>query len=157
MLFIALFSVTLGFLLNEEACLNRICRNLGYAHEGWLLIKCEYSVLLLAGACAVAFLKGYGVVRLLGPYFAGAWAVPAGLFFFGNVLAARRVQGLFYTPWIALMGIMCAGKPAVFQGVMTVLAVCWLVTREVRIGIKLWLPTMLVLTLLFFNIPQGLF
>ena len=138
MLFIALFSLTFGFLLNEEACLARICRNLAYDHEGWLLVKSEYGVLLLAAACTLAFLKGYCAVRFLGPYFEEAWALPAGLFFFGNVIAVSRVQGLFYTPWLALMGIMCAGELEVFQGVMTVAVVGSLATWNIQTGLKLW-------------------
>jgi len=157
MLFIALFSLMAGFLLNEEACLNRICRSLAYAHEGWLVIRSELGILIVTAACLAAFLKGLGWVLFLAPYYEEAWLLPAGLFFAGNVLAVKRMRGLFYTPWLTLMGIMCAGEIRVFQGVFTVVVVYALVTKDAWAGLKLWQPAFCFFVLLFFSFPQGLY
>ena len=157
MLFVAIFSLALGFLLNEEACLNRVCRNLAYPHEGWLLINSDRGVLIIAAACVFAFLKGCAAVHFLGPYYGETWFLPSGLYFMGNVLAVKRVRGLFYTPWFALLGVMYSGELKVFQGVFTVVVVSALVTRNPWVGTRLWQPAFFLLVLLYARLPEGLF
>lgn len=153
MFFLMLMSLTAGFLLNEEASLRRLCQKLSYAHEGWLVLREGVSIFLLAAACIAALVKGVGWSLLIKNLLMDGWFLPASLYVLGNMLAVIRTGGLGYTPWLALIGILGAVYYPVAQGILTVIAVAFLLTRHFLTAWK-WGRVSLFL-LVFIYVPGG--
>ncbi|MCR4442734.1 MAG: hypothetical protein QHH10_10430 [Peptococcaceae bacterium] len=154
-MFLAALSLAAGFLLNEEASLDRLCRRMVYPHPGWMVFKDNLGLLVFILAWVFAFLKGYawGLFLKNGNR---EFLAASGLYVIGNVLAVRKAKGLFFTPWLAVLGLMAAQKVQVFQGSLTVLAVSWLASRDLEKGLKLWQASFLFFLLFFSSWAEGL-
>lgn len=132
MIFLSLFSILAGYFLNEEASLSRICCNLNYDHEGWLLLCIPKSIWIFGVGFFISIIKGYCWGIMLISLCSNYSFFAAGLYVIGNIIAVYRYQGLFYTPWLALGGITLAYSPGIVQGMMTVIVVCFILTRRFK-------------------------
>lgn len=154
MFFLSLVSLGVGFILNEEASVKRLSRKLFYEHEGWLVVENGKGIWLISAACVLAFLKGYGWGVVLQSGGAPGWHLAGCLYVLGNVLAVHRINGLFYTPWLALTGMILSCNTAVFQGLLTFWAVSWLLTRKIKTGLKLWRSFFCLFVIIFMEFPE---
>jgi len=131
-----LLAFAAGYLFNEEQALRRISRNMGYAHEGWFMIKNSQALWLFAAGCFLSFIKAL----ILGNFFllAGPETYYWSLLFFqlGNILAVKELKGLYYTPWLALWGIGALLEPLYFQMPCTALCVTILFTKSLRLSVN---------------------
>lgn len=156
MLFCSIGSLLAGYLLNEEASLKRICQNLSHPHLGWCLLKYDLAFFIMVLYIIMAFLKSWIFAVLLRDNLNVFWGFPASLYCIGNTLAAARGKGLFYTPWIVLMGIVLARNPVVFQGALTAFSVGLIITKNISLSVDIWLLGIAVFILLFTGFPESI-
>lgn len=157
MFFLCLFGLAVGYLLNEEASLRRICRAVSYKHEGWLVLHGEYGLMLLISACFFSVLKGYFLGLFLMSFQEQAFWGTALLFILGNVLSVKQADGLGYSGWLALTGLLFAREIAIFQAAFTVFAVSCLLTRNFSRSMILWRAAAFLFVLLFCPLMEALF
>lgn len=130
MVLIWLLSGAMGYLFNEELLWQRICSNLGYPHLGWLVFRNAQALGFFVTGCIGAAAKAYTLSRTLELLIPEYRYVAIFLYIAGNILAAKRSGGLFYTPWLALWGLGLATTPALFQIPCTALCVVGLLSRN---------------------------
>jgi len=135
MVFLLLLSLGVGYLLNEEQALRRICRNLSYPHEGWLVMHNQQALWVIGACFLLAFAKAviWGwLVLATWP----AWLHHVMLFYcLGNIVAARLANGLYFTPWLALLGWGVVLDPSLFQLPFAFLCVGWMLSRRWSVGL----------------------
>ncbi len=158
MIFFSFLSILTGYILNEEVSVNRICCNLSYDHEGWLLLCIPKSIWLFGGAFFISFLKGYywGILLLTmcGNHY---FYIAGGLYVIGNIIAVHRCRGLFYTPWLALGGIIIAYSPQIVQGIMTVIVVSFIITKKFKLSMITGFFAYSFLVLLNLTLVEGVY
>lgn len=145
-----------GYILNEESSLNRICKNLSHPHLGWCLIKYELTIWAMVGFFILSFLKSWGFAIMLRESLHSYWGLPATMYLFGNIFAVMRSRGLFYTPWIVLMGLMLARDVIIFQASLTALCTALAITKDISVSVDIWLVTMVIFILFFISFPESI-
>jgi len=136
MLIFLLLSLAAGYLLNEEQALQRICYNLSYPHEGWLLWHNPQALWILAGSFLLSFVKAVAWGELV-LQTGSLWAEPALLLYCcGNIAAVKQNGGLYYTPWLTMLGLGLAHDPLLFQVPFTAFCVIGLLSRRIAWGIS---------------------
>lgn len=156
MLFSCLISLAAGYCLNEEKSLRRICQNLSYSHEGWLLLKNPQALWVLAGTFIIALIKGYGWGIILRSGLGEIW-YPAGcVYVLANVWAAGENRGVFYTPWLALIGMSLAANPAIVQWSLTTGAAFLLFTRRADLSMQLFRLTFWLTLVFLTGLPESI-
>lgn len=150
MFFICLLSYGAGYYLNEEKSLSRLCRNLNYAHEGWLVLHHEKGYYLYIFFYLLSFIKswGWGAILKNTVFF---WGFPAGAYLLGNITAIAELKrtSFSFTFWCSWVGILLAVDKVLFQIPLTAAMVCYLVTREKILTLKVWKMTLCVVVLIF--------
>ena len=132
MLFLSVFAFAAGYLLNEESSITRICEKRALLPLGWFVLKEKSSLWIFSLAGVTAFLKGYaGTLCLLMNLRTDYEFIFGGIYIFGNIIAAKRAQGLLFTPTLAALGIVFALNEPVFQVTLTALVITYLVTRKI--------------------------
>ncbi len=127
--FFAFFFIV-GYVLNEEVLLHRVCTNLGYPHEGWLFLRHKRSLLLLGLLGFSAVCKGC-VISLAALNIAQQyWFLPAGGYVGGNLLAVRSIRGAGYTPYLCFWGIVSIQGGLFFQIPFTVAVIMFMLTKD---------------------------
>lgn len=156
MLFCIIVSFLAGYILNEEASLQRICTNLSHPHLGWCLLRDQLVLWVIVLYFIIAFLKSWMLAVLLRDNLGLFWGLPAGIYVIGNILAAARGKSFFYTPWIVLMGILLARNVVVFQGSLTAFSAILVLTRNISLSVDIWLLTMIIFILVFIEFPESI-
>lgn len=115
MAFVVLLACCLGFLLNEEQALRRICRNMSYSHEGWLILRNNFVLGVFGGCCLLSFTKALIWSKLVITSYPEYACLAVAAYSFATILAVRGCQGFYYTPWLTLLGLGAALEPLLFQ------------------------------------------
>lgn len=103
----AFLSLFLGFILNEEMFLKRLTLRMRYNHEGWLILNEPAGILIGISLFLIAFIKAYGLSYILTTQNQlSTWLLSAGMYVLGNVLASKSIKGLFFSPYLAILGIV---------------------------------------------------
>jgi len=135
MLLILLLSFSVGYLLNEEQALRRICKNMSYPHEGWLVMQTNQALGGFIGSFIVSFSKAFLWAKLVSttPNYAHLAMV---LYICGNMIAVKQINGLYYTPWLTLLGIGVVLNPLFFQLPCTAFCVVCLLSRNFTLSVE---------------------
>lgn len=135
MLLVLLLSFGAGFLLNEEQVLRRICRNMSYPHEGWLVMQSSPAFWAFSGSCLISFVKAivWGeLVLTTAPNYAYLAML---IYICSNIYAVKQVNGFYYTPWLTLLGLGVVLNSLLFQVPCTAICVVWLLSRNFVISV----------------------
>jgi len=133
MFFLSVFAFVTGYLLNEESSIARICEKRAMLPLGWFVLNEKNSLWIFSLAGVTSFLKGYAWALCLLMNLRSDYAFVFGIIYSaGNITAAKRAQGLSFTPDIAVLGIFYALNQPVFQVTITALAVTALLTCKLR-------------------------
>ena len=97
MILIGLLTGAAGYLFNEELLWQRICRNLDYAHLGWLFLRNTQALLFFAVGCVGAIVKAFMLSKALNFLVPDYYALAVLCYLGGNILAAKQSRGLYYT------------------------------------------------------------
>lgn len=130
-----LLSLAAGFFLNEEASLKRLCKSLSYQHEGWLVLYTRLGVALFTAAVFVSFLKGHVFALLFWSDMTLQSLLPVYMYLLGNILAVRHVGGIFYTPWLALAGLVLSRSSMVIQFSLAIAVALVMLTRNLSLSL----------------------
>ncbi|MFY9175693.1 MAG: hypothetical protein WAO24_10240 [Peptococcia bacterium] len=137
MILIGLLTGAAGYLFNEELLWQRICRNLDYAHLGWLFLRNTQALLFFAVGCVGAIVKAFMLSKALNFLVPDYYALAVLCYLGGNILAAKQSRGLYYTPWLVLWGLGLAVNPALFRIPCTVLCTSWILSRRFSYAVTL--------------------
>lgn len=108
MLFFLCLSAGVGFFINEEASLRRICRNLECPNEGWLILTYSEGLYLLILTAIVAFAKGYGWSAFVQYCFPQGHLLSGLGYVLANFWAVKKSGGLGFSPWLGAVGFFTA-------------------------------------------------
>ncbi|GEM_PF-7121093 len=151
MIFVSLLAFSAGYFLNEAKSLDRLCSNLGYTHEGWLVLHYQRGFFIYLFFVILAFVKSWGWGLLLKNSLT-VWYFPAGGYLLGNMLAIYSLKKGDFTFWCALAGILLGVNKAFFQIPFTAVVVCYLITREKFFSLQIGKIALVMTMFIFFLI-----
>lgn len=136
MLLILLLSFGAGFLLNEEQALRRICKNMSYPHEGWLVMQTNQALGGFVGSFILSFSKAFLWAKFVSATTPNFAHLAIALYICGNMIAVKQINGLYYTPWLTLLGIGVVLNTLFFQLPCTAFCVVWLLSRNFTASVE---------------------
>ncbi len=149
MFFVCLLSFCAGYFLNEEKSLERLCKNLGYAHEGWLVLHHQRGYFFYIFFVLLSFIKSWswGIVLKSTVLF---WCFPAVAYIFGNIMAIFNLKRVCFsfTLWLSVAGMLLVFDKVLFQMPLTGVFICYLVTRKKSLSLKIWKISLSIATLI---------
>ena len=122
MLLVALLSFGTGYFLNEEKALERLCKNLGYTHEGWLVLHDQRGFFIYFIFVILSFLKGWFWSIVFQNFFCFSFILII-LYVYGNFIAVGDRKRFHFSYWCTLAGILLGINKVYFQFFLTVIVV----------------------------------
>jgi len=122
MFFSALLSFSAGYFLNEEKSLARLCKNLGYTHEGWFVLHDQRGFFIYFIFIFLSFFKGWFWSTVCQSSF-NFWFLPVGMYLCGNFAAIDYQRRFHFTFWCTLAGTLLGLNKVLFQILLTAVVV----------------------------------
>jgi len=123
---VALLSFSVGYFLNEEKSLNRLCKNLGYVHEGWFLLYEQRGFFVFFALVFLSFFKSWGW-SILVKNSLDLWFAAISMYVLGNIVSLDNARRFHFTIWGMSAGILWALHRNLFQALFTAVIVSCLI------------------------------
>lgn len=137
MFFVSLLSFSAGYFLNEEKSLTRLCKNLGYAHEGWFILHEQKGFFIYFVLMFWSFLKSWFWSVVLQSSFS-FWYFPIGMYLGGNFVARSAERKFHFTFWCTWAGMLLALNKVLFQISLTAVVVYYVLRKEKNYSLRIW-------------------